>query len=145
MCSPGTRSGGPGPTNEATTEMTPTNQTADVAPNAAADPVLVQRAKVARWVSLGQRVGYGLYGLACAVFAWTVIDRPTQWAVNVMVVALIVGSVVLLPAIIFGYAVKAAERHDRALAAEAARKKAERVAAASSSAVGSADPGHPSA
>jgi hypothetical protein len=128
---PGTRSGELAPTSKAMTDMTPSNQTAP-------DPVLEKRAKVARWVSLGQRVGYGLYGLACAVFAWTVFDRPTQWAVNVMVVALIVGSIVLLPAIIFGYAVKAAERHDRALAAEAARKKASRAAAASSSsAVGS--------
>jgi hypothetical protein len=90
------------------------------------DPILIQRAKVARWVSLGQRVGYGAYGVACAVFAWTVVDRPTQWSVNIIVLGLVIGSIVLLPAIIFGYAVKAAARHDRELAAEAAAKRKQR-------------------
>jgi hypothetical protein len=92
--------------------------------NTTSDPILAKRAKVARWVSLGQRVGYGAYAIACAVFAWTVIDRPTQWSVNIIVMGLVIGSIVLLPAIIFGYAVKAAARHDRELAAEAAAKQA---------------------
>ncbi len=87
------------------------------------DPVLAQRASIARWVSRGQRLGYGAYALASLAFAQTVIWTPTTVAINVIVVCLVVGSIVLLPAIIFGYAVKAAERHDRALAAEAAAKK----------------------
>ena len=32
------------------------------------DPVLAKRARIAHWVSLGQRVGYGLFGLACIAF-----------------------------------------------------------------------------
>jgi hypothetical protein len=87
------------------------------------DPVLVKRAKVARWVSLGQRTGYGLYGLACVLFGYTVVTKPTSWAIQVIIIAFAIGSVVLLPAIIFGYAVKAAERHDRELAQLAAAKK----------------------
>ncbi len=88
------------------------------------DPVLVKRAAIAQWVSRGQRLGYGAYLLASIAFAQTVIWSPTSLAVNFIVICLAVGSIVLLPAIIFGYAVKAAERHDRELAAEAAAKRA---------------------
>jgi hypothetical protein len=87
------------------------------------DPVLVKRAKIAKWVSLGQRTGYGLYALCCVLFGYTVVTKPTSWAIQVIIVAFAIGSVVLLPAIIFGYAVKAAERHDRELAQLAAAKK----------------------
>ncbi len=87
------------------------------------DPVLVKRAKIAKWVSLGQRSGYGLYGLCCVLFGYTVVTKPTSWAIQIIIVAFAIGSVVLLPAIIFGYAVKAAERHDRELAQLAAPKK----------------------
>jgi hypothetical protein len=89
-----------------------------------ADPVLAKRAAIARWVSLGQRTGYGAYGIASLAFAQTVIWQPTTAVINVIVICLVIGSIVLLPAIIFGYAVKAAERHDRTLAAEAAAKAA---------------------
>jgi hypothetical protein len=87
------------------------------------DPVLAKRAKVAKWVSLGQRTGYGMYAIACAAFGYTVVTKPTSWAIQVIIVTFAIGSVVLLPAIIFGYAVKAAERHDRELAQQAALKK----------------------
>ncbi len=93
-------------------------------PSPVADPVLAKRAAIARWVSLGQRTGYGAYGIASLAFAQTVIWEPTTAVINIIVICLVVGSIVLLPAIIFGYAVKAAERHDRALAAEAAAKTA---------------------
>ncbi len=88
------------------------------------DPVLVKRAAIAKWVSRGQRVGYGAYAVASLGFAHTVIWKPTSAVINLIVICLVVGSIVLLPAIIFGYAVKAAERHDRALAAESAAKRA---------------------
>jgi hypothetical protein len=90
------------------------------------DPVLAKRAKIARWVSLGQRVGYGSYLIASLAFAQTVIAEPTTPVINLIVICLVIGSIVLLPAIIFGYAVKAAERHDRELAAEQAAKAARR-------------------
>jgi hypothetical protein len=90
------------------------------------DPILIKRAKVAKWVSLGQKVGYGLYGICCVLFAYTVISTPTQWAVNTIAICFLIGSIILLPAIIFGYAVKSAARHDRELAQEAAAKKAAR-------------------
>jgi hypothetical protein len=90
------------------------------------DPVLIKRAKIAKWVSWGNKVGYSLFGIACLFFGYTVIAQPTEWAANIIIVCLFVGSVILLPAIIFGYAVKAAARHDRELAHEAAAKKAAR-------------------
>jgi hypothetical protein len=35
------------------------------------------------------------------------------WVVNLIVTSLVVGSIVLAPAIVFGYAVRAADRADR--------------------------------
>lgn len=77
-----------------------------------ADPVLVRRARIARLVSLGQRVGYLLFALAIAVFVVGAIADFNDGLVTVIVVCLIVGSIVLAPAIVFGYAVKAAARDD---------------------------------
>jgi len=83
------------------------------APGAPTDPVLVRRRQWARFAELGQRVGYGLYGLALGLFFLAMaLDLP-EGVVNVIVVALILGSVVLAPAIVVGYGVKAADREDR--------------------------------
>ncbi|MEY2465255.1 MAG: hypothetical protein QOH64_3393 [Acidimicrobiaceae bacterium] len=77
------------------------------------DPVRAKRARVARLVEVGQRLGYGLFGLAIAVFIYGFIEGYTGLSTTVIVTSLIVGSIVLAPAIVFGYAVKAAERDDR--------------------------------
>lgn len=77
------------------------------------DPVLARRARIARLVSIGQRVGYGLFGLAIVVFAIGAVAGFEPWTTSAIVAALVVGSIVLAPAIIFGYAVRAAEREDR--------------------------------
>ena len=76
------------------------------------DPVRARRAQIARLVDIGQRVGYGLFGLAIVLFF---IGFFTSFSalVTPIVASLLVGSVVLAPAIVFGYAVKAAEREDR--------------------------------
>lgn len=79
------------------------------------DPIRERRARIARLVELGQRVGYGLFGVAIVGF---VIGFATGFAGTtgtVVVASLVVGSIVLAPAIVFGYAVKAAEREDREL------------------------------
>jgi hypothetical protein len=60
----------------------------------APDPVRARRQQVARWSLLANRVGYLFLAVAVAVF-------------------LVAGSALLLPSIILGYAVKAAEREDR--------------------------------
>jgi len=86
------------------------------------DPVLVRRARIAKLVSMGQRVGYGLFTFAIALFVYARITRPTNLLTGLIVWSMAVGSVVLAPAIVFGYAVKAAEREDREAAAR--KKKA---------------------
>lgn len=77
------------------------------------DPVLEKRRRIAGYVDVGQKLGYGLFGLAMVAFVigFGVGLRP--WMVTLIVVSLVVGSVVLAPAIVFGHAVRAAERADR--------------------------------
>jgi hypothetical protein len=62
---------------------------------------------------IGQRAGYGAFGLAVALFVYGAAAGFTQAVATGVVVLLALGSVTLAPAIVFGYAVKAAEREDR--------------------------------
>jgi hypothetical protein len=78
-----------------------------------ADPVLERRAQIQRLVDIGQRVGYGLFGLAIALFAVGFVGELTSVLVTAIIVCLVVGSIILAPAIVFGYGVKAANRDDR--------------------------------
>ncbi|HET7488370.1 MAG TPA: hypothetical protein VFJ85_10610 [Acidimicrobiales bacterium] len=77
------------------------------------DPVLVRRARWARWGAAGKRVGYGLVLVAVVAFvAGALTGFPP--ATTVLVTVCLVGSVfTLAPGIVIGYAVKAAEREDR--------------------------------
>ena len=76
------------------------------------DQVLQRRARIAGLVSLGKRVGYGLYAVAIVLFAVGLIGRYTSTITTAIVACLVVGSIVLAPAIVFGYGVRAAERED---------------------------------
>jgi hypothetical protein len=76
------------------------------------DPVREQRARIAKLVAFGQRVGYGLFALAIVLF-FIGLCTSYESLVTPIVASLIAGSIVLAPAIVFGYAVKAAEREDR--------------------------------
>lgn len=76
------------------------------------DDVLARREHIQRLVSLGQRVGYGLFGVAIVGFFVGFVVDFTEPLVSVIVVSLVVGSVILAPAIVFAYGVKAAERED---------------------------------
>jgi hypothetical protein len=68
---------------------------------------------VARLAQLGQRVGYGLLGLALVLFGLALaLDLPGG-LVSAVVASLVVGSAVLAPAIVLGFAARAAEREDR--------------------------------
>ena len=77
------------------------------------DPVRERRARIARWVALGQRVGYGLFLAAIVLFIVGFAAGFDGWIGPTIIGCLVVGSLVLAPAIVFGYAVKAAERDDR--------------------------------
>jgi hypothetical protein len=78
------------------------------------DPILVKRAKAARAASIGQRIGY--LGFVIAVIAF-VIGAVTEFngaIVAIVIGSIVVGSIFLAPAIVLGYAVKAADKEDRA-------------------------------
>ncbi len=77
------------------------------------DPVRLRRARIARAVEVAQRVGYALFGVAMVGFVVGFVAGFDGAHVAVVVTCLVVGSVVLAPAIVLGYAVKAAEREDR--------------------------------
>lgn len=78
------------------------------------DPVLDRRRRIARLVAVGQRTGYALFGLAVALFAVGLAAGYGGFIGAAITACIVVGSVVLAPAIVFGYAVRAAERDDRA-------------------------------
>ncbi|MFQ5557828.1 MAG: hypothetical protein ACE5GB_10040 [Acidimicrobiales bacterium] len=77
------------------------------------DPVLADRARIARLAERGQRAGYLLYGMAMVVFFVGFATGFSTVLARVIVIALVAGSALLAPAIIAGYAVKAADRADR--------------------------------
>ncbi len=78
------------------------------------DPVLARRAAMARMAALGQRVGYGLIAVAVVGFVVGLVVGFENRVVAVVVGgALAATTITLLPAIILGFSVKAAEREDR--------------------------------
>ena len=77
------------------------------------DPVLVRRARIARLVDTGRRVGYSLLLVAVVAFFIGAFAGFTRLIATVVTAALLLMSLFLAPAIVFGYAVKAAEREDR--------------------------------
>ena len=77
------------------------------------DPVRVRRAQVAKWTLIANRVGYLLFGLAIALFVIAFAFSFNSTMVTLITICLVVGSILLAPAIVLGYAVKAAERDDR--------------------------------
>ena len=83
------------------------------------DAVLARRARVERLARLGRRTGYAAFGVAMAVFGFGAAVGFSSLVVAVVTVALGGGSVVLAPAIVLGYGVKAAAREDR----EAGRRR----------------------
>ncbi|MBK5222712.1 MAG: hypothetical protein JJE52_07520 [Acidimicrobiia bacterium] len=78
-----------------------------------ADPVLQRRARLARIVSVAQRLGYGLFLVAIVAFVWGSVTSWSSTLTVVIIGSLLAGSIVLAPAIILGYAVKAADADDR--------------------------------
>jgi len=78
-----------------------------------ADPVLARRARIARLVELGKRVGYGLFGVAIVAFVAGFFAGFDGIVRTLVVQGIVIGSIVLAPAIVFGYGIKAAERDER--------------------------------
>lgn len=76
------------------------------------DPIRVQRARIARLATLAQRIGYALYAIAVVAFFIGFFSGFTSGVVTIIVALMAIGSVLLAPAIVTSYAVKAAERDD---------------------------------
>jgi hypothetical protein len=77
------------------------------------DPVRARRQQVARWTRLANRVGYLFFAIAIVTFVVGFIVSFNGAVSAIVVTSMIIGSVLLAPAIVLGYAVKAAEREDR--------------------------------
>ena len=82
-------------------------------PEADRDPVRARRAKIARWTLIANRLGYLFFAVAIALFVMAFAFGFKGPIVTAITVCLVVGSILLAPAIVLGYAVKAAERDDR--------------------------------
>ena len=80
--------------------------------SSAHDPVRQRRGAIARWTSVANRLGYTFYGVAIVLF---VVAFAVDWNSGfstAITVCLVLGSILLAPAIVLGYAIKAAERED---------------------------------
>jgi hypothetical protein len=77
------------------------------------DPIAARREQMRRVALVANRVGYLLFGAAIAVFVIAFVVGFSAPLVAVITTCLVAGSLLLAPAIILGYAVKAAEREDR--------------------------------
>lgn len=77
------------------------------------DPVRRRRELIAKWNRRATSLGYLLYVLCSVAFVWAFATNFDGVIVDVIIATLIAGSVLLAPAIVIGYAVKAAEREDR--------------------------------
>jgi len=79
----------------------------------ASDDLDAKRARIDRLVRLGKRIGYSAYGLAMVLFVIGFVGRFTAGLSQAIVACMVVGSLVLPPAIVFGYGLKAALREER--------------------------------
>jgi hypothetical protein len=77
------------------------------------DPVLARRARISRMVDIAQRVGYGLWLVSIVVFVFGAATEFKPAMLTIVIGCLVAGSVLLAPAIVIGYGVKAADRADR--------------------------------
>ena len=77
------------------------------------DPVLIRRERMARLATTGQKVGYLALLVAVVGFFWALIASFPAPASAMLIGGMVVATVTLAPAIVLGYAVKAAEREDR--------------------------------
>jgi hypothetical protein len=80
--------------------------------NPGVDPVRARRAQIARWTVLANRLGYLLLAIAIALFVIAFAVGFSSTMATLIIVSMIVSFALLVPSIILGYAVKAAERDD---------------------------------
>lgn len=83
-------------------------------PSPSVDPVKARRNKLARWVKIGQRVGYLclLAGFVAFVIGFSRGFTPAM--VVVVEVFMAIASVLLIPTIVLHHGIRAAEKDERA-------------------------------
>ncbi len=81
----------------------------------AEDPFVARRARIARFVTVGKRIGYLALLIAIVAFFVGVATSFATWAVTVCIIGMAVACVVLPIPIVLGYGVRAAQREDREL------------------------------
>lgn len=77
------------------------------------DPVRVRRRQVAKYTLLANRIGYLLFAVAIATFVLGFALGFNGTVAGIVIGTMVAGSVLLAPAIVLGYGIKAAERDDR--------------------------------
>jgi hypothetical protein len=77
------------------------------------DPVRQRRELVARFAAMARLAGWSLFGLAIIAFVIGLVTGLTGIVVVIVIGSIALGSTLLLPAIIVGFGVTAAEREDR--------------------------------
>ncbi len=77
------------------------------------DPVLARRERIRRFSDLGQRFGYSCFALAVVLFVVAFLAQFPSWMVTAIIASMVVGSLVLAPAIVLNYGVKAADADDK--------------------------------
>ena len=77
-------------------------------------PILANAGPASRtWSTIGQRVGYGLFASPSSRSSSASSSASRTWITTLVTGSIIAGSLVLAPAIVFGYGVQAADRADR--------------------------------
>jgi hypothetical protein len=74
-----------------------------------------RRARIATLAALGKRIGYTAYGVALVLFFVGFAWHYTPVITTTIIVLMVVGGLILAPAIVFAYGVKAADREDAGL------------------------------
>ena len=84
----------------------------DMTQGVTADPFFTRRARVRHISAIGRRVGYLTFGVATGLLVVGLTTTFTEAIATAVLALLIGGSVVLAPAILLHYAVRAADRED---------------------------------
>jgi hypothetical protein len=77
------------------------------------DSVRARRARIAYFVAIAQRVGYGALAISIVSFGVGLANSFPDWLVTLSIATLCAAVLVLPVPIVLGYGVKAAEREER--------------------------------
>jgi hypothetical protein len=77
------------------------------------DPVRRRRSLIAVWTKRANRFGYLAFGVSIVAVAVGLIDTFTPLVGRLATAGLVIGSILLAPAIVLGYAIKSAEKEDK--------------------------------